>query len=495
MPTILALDQGTTGSTALVIADDGAVLARAYREFPQYFPQPGWVEHDADEIWEATLAVAREAVTRSGTRPAAIGITNQRETIVAWDRRTGRAIGHALVWQDRRTAARCRELRRELGDRFVAERTGLVWDPYFSATKIEWLIRNASEVNRRLATGDVAFGTMDSWLVHRLTSGRSHVTDHTNASRTLLYNLHTRQWDDELLAIFGVPRESLPAVHRSSEAVGTADAAHLGFEVPIAGIAGDQQAALFGQGCWVPGRAKCTYGTGAFLLLAVGSEPPATEHAGVLATLACDERGGPAYALEGSIFIAGAAVQWLRDGLGIISNAEETQGLAAGVADTGGVVFVPALVGLGAPYWEPDARGMIVGLTRGTSRAHLVRAALEAMAYRTRDVVDAMAGVSGVALAELRADGGAAQNGWLMQFVADVLGVRVGRPDSVETTAIGAAGLAGLAGGVWPDAEAFLEARGYQWFTPGARRDVEYEGWRRAVGTALHWARAEGPTT
>ncbi|MDH3289621.1 MAG: glycerol kinase GlpK [Gemmatimonadota bacterium] len=499
MPSVLALDQGTTGSTALVISAEGRVVARAYREFTQHFPKPGWVEHDASEIWQVTLDVAREALAQVEETPAAIGITNQRETVVAWDRTSGQPLARALVWQDRRTAGRCRELRAERGDEWIAQRTGLVWDPYFSGTKIEWLLREVPEVRKAAVEGRAAFGTIDSWLIYQFTSGAAHVTDHTNASRTLLYDIGAQDWDPDLLALFGVPRESLPSIGRSSGVVGVADPSHLGAELPIAGIAGDQQAALFGQGCWEPGQAKNTYGTGAFLLMVVGSEWRRVQGAagrergagrGVLTTVACDAAGAPTFALEGSIFIAGAALQWLRDGLGIIERAADSEKLAAAVTDTGGVYFVPAFVGLGAPHWEPEARGTIVGLTRGSSRAHLVRAALEAMAFGTRDVLEAMTDASGVPLTQLKVDGGAAANDWLMQFQTDTLGVRVARPDVVETTALGAAGLAGLATGVWRNAEEFLANRSYRWFEPAARRDVEYREWRRAVDTALSWARA-----
>ncbi|MBI2072748.1 MAG: glycerol kinase GlpK [Gemmatimonadetes bacterium] len=493
MTSVLALDQGTTGSTALVIHQDGRVLGRGYREFPQHFPQPGWVEHDTEEIWRSVLDAAREAIRVAGETPAAIGITNQRETVVAWERATGRAVHRALVWQDRRTSDRCRALRAELGDAYLGQRTGLVWDPYFSATKIEWLLREVPGLGRRAAAGEVVFGTIDAWLTFRLTDGRAFVTDHTNASRTLLYNIGTRGWDPELLARFGVPAESLPTIVPSSGMLGVADRRHVGAELPIAGVAGDQQAALWGQGCWAPGQAKCTYGTGAFLLMLVGGNGGRSGSNGseskLLTTMACDAIGQPTYALEGSVFIAGAAVQWLRDGLGIIKSAEETETLARSVPDSGGVCFVPAFVGLGAPYWETEARGTIVGLTRGTSRAHLVRAALEAMAFSTRDVVDRMSEESGVRLQELKVDGGAAANAWLMQVQADLLGVRVGRPDVVETTALGAGGLAGLATGVWRTPEEFLAARAYHWFQPGSRRDAAYVQWQRAVGAALHWAR------
>ena len=493
MTSVLALDQGTTGSTALVIHQDGRVLGRGYREFPQHFPEPGWVEHDPEEIWRSVLDAAREAIRAAGETPVALGITNQRETVVAWERATGRPVHRALVWQDRRTSERCRALRAELGDAYLAQRTGLIWDPYFSATKIEWLLREVPGLARRAAAGEVVFGTIDAWLVFRLTDGRAFVTDHTNASRTLLYHVENRGWDPELLAVFGVPAESLPTIVSSSGTVGVADRRHLGAELPISGLAGDQQAALWGQGCWTPGQAKCTYGTGAFLLMLVGGTGGRRGSSGseskLLTTIACDAKGQPAYALEGSVFIAGAAVQWLRDGLGIIRNAGETEELARSVPDTGGVCFVPAFVGLGAPYWEAEARGTIVGLTRGTSRAHLVRAALEAMAFSTRDVMDRMGQESGVRLRELKVDGGAAANAWLMQVQADLLGVRVGRPDVVETTALGAGGLAGLAAGVWRTPEEFLEARAYRWFQPGPRADAAYVQWQRAVGAALHWAR------
>ncbi len=498
MPSVLALDQGTTGSTALVIAADGRVAARAYREFTQHFPAPGWVEHDAEEIWRVTVDVAREALAQVEETPAAIGITNQRETVVAWDRTSGEPLCRALVWQDRRTAGRCRELRAARGDAWIAERTGLVWDPYFSGTKIEWMLREVPDVQRAAAEGRAAFGTIDSWLTYRLTSGTAHVTDHTNASRTLLYDITAHDWDPELIELFGVPRESLPAIHRSSEVVGVADPVHLGAALPIAGIAGDQQAALYGQGCWEPGQGKNTYGTGAFLLMVIGAGGSGKRETGsdgggprgVLTTVACDAAGAPIYALEGSIFIAGAAMQWLRDGLGIIERASDSAELAAGVADTGGVYFVPAFVGLGAPHWEPEARGTIVGLSRGSRRAHLVRAALEAMAFGTRDVLEAMSAASGVPLTELKVDGGAAANDWLVQFQTDTLGVPVARPDVVETTALGAAGLAGLATGVWRNAADFLASRSYQWFHPAGARDAEYREWQRAVETALWWARS-----
>ena len=481
MTLVLALDQGTTGSTALVIDQGGKVLGRGYRELPQIFPRPGWVEHDPETIWAVTLATAREALgTARVSRKdvAAIGITNQRETTIVWDRGTGGPLHNAIVWQDRRTAERCRGLNRKL----IGAKTGLVPDPYFSATKLEWLIGTLGRPK------NAAFGTVDSWLVHKLTKGRAHVTDHSNASRTMLYDIDRRAWDPELLELFTVPEEMLPEIRPSSGIFGMADAEWFGHEIPIAGIAGDQQAALFGQGCFEPGTAKNTYGTGAFLLLNTGSKRVASK-SGLLTTIACDAAGQPAYALEGSIFIAGAAVQWLRDGLGIIAQAKETEALARSVSDAGGVVFVPALTGLGAPHWESEARGAFFGLTRGTTKAHVARAAVEAMAFATREVLDAMTADAGVQLEDLRVDGGAAANDWLMQFQADVLGVPVRRPDVVESTAFGAAGLAGLATSVWPSAADFVAARSYHDFEPGARPEEGWREWQRAVRATLAWAK------
>ena len=482
MALVLALDQGTTGSTALVVDEGGRIQGRGYREIEQHYPQPGWVEHDPEEIWGATLAAGRQALLAaraSGRDLAAIGITNQRETTLLWNRRTGAALHPAIVWQDRRTAARCRQLDRKL----IARKTGLVPDPYFSATKVEWLLK---ELRPRPAA--TAFGTVDSWLVHRLTKGGAHVTDPTNASRTMLYDIDALRWDDELLRLFRVPGEILPEVRPSSGVVGTAAAEWFGAEVPIAGIAGDQQAALFGQGGFAAGSAKNTYGTGAFLLLNTGKKRVRSRH-GLLTTVACDAQGGPAYALEGAVFIAGAAVQWLRDGLGLIAEAKEAEALALSVPDTGGVTFVPAFVGLGAPHWESAARGAIFGLTRGTTKAHLVRAALEAMAYSTREVLDAMAADAKIRPRDLKVDGGAAANDWLMRFQATVLGLRVTRPGIVESTAMGAAGLAGLATGVWKSAEEFAGAREYTVFEPERRVAAGWDAWRRAVRATLSWSR------
>jgi glycerol kinase len=448
------------------------------------------VEHDPEEILRVSLEAMREALTGTRERPAGIGITNQRETVVLWDRRTLAPVAPAIVWQDRRTSERCRELREAGVETLLRERTGLVADPYFSATKLEWLLRDG-QLRRRAERGELAAGTIDSWLVARLTGGRAHVTDHTNASRTLLYGLSARDWDPELLRVFGVPRAILPDIVPSAGTVAETDPAHLGASLPIAGLAGDQQAALFGQGCCTEGLAKNTYGTGAFLLVYTGGRLPAPAQ-GVLATAACGPRGEPAYALEGSVFIAGAAVQWLRDGLGLIRVAGESEALARGVPDTGGVHFVPAFVGLGTPHWEAEARGTITGITRGTSRAHLVRAALEAMAFSSADLLEAMAGAGGLDVPVLRVDGGASANDWLMQFQADVLGVPVERPDMVETTALGAAGLAGIALGVWKGTGDFLAGRRFQRFVPATDQSERRElrgGWARAVRTALAWAR------
>jgi glycerol kinase len=494
MKHVLAIDEGTTGVTCLVVAADGRIAGRGYREITQHFPQPGWVEHDPDELFHRTIEAGRVAIREAGVTPDTIGITNQRETIIVWERSTGQPVHRAIVWQDRRTAERCARLAPRAA--WIRDRTGLVTDPYFSGSKLEWLLRE-QRVLGRLHADELAAGTVDSWLIWRLTGGRVHATDHTNASRTMLYDIDAMAWNDELCGMFGVPRSILPEVRVSSGDFGIAERGFFGAELPIQGVAGDQQAALFGQGCWEPGAGKNTYGTGAFLLLNVGARrPPAAE--GLLTTIACDARGQPVYALEASIFIAGAAVQWLRDGLGIIDDANETAELAESIPSNEGVYFVPALVGLGAPAWEPNARGTIVGLTRGSTRAHLARAALEAMAYGTADVLDSMLSGSGSAFARLRVDGGASANDWLMQFQADVLGVAVERPRNVETTALGAAGLAGLAAGVWPDAAAFRAGQQFRTFHPTpARRDdavVWRRGWNRAVGAALAWARDVGPT-
>lgn len=488
MKYVLAIDQGTTGSTCLMVGADGRIAGRGYREIPQHFPQPGWVEHDPADLIRCTLEAAREAIAAAGMMPETIGITNQRETVVLWDRMTGDPVGRAVVWQDRRTATRCAELVDDAGR--ISELTGLVVDPYFSATKLEWLLRQHG-VRRRAARGDLLAGTVDSWLIWQLTGGAVHATDPTNAARTMLFDIGALRWSPELCALFDIPGILLPEVRPSSGLFGTTHADHFGRGIPIHGVAGDQQAALFGQGCWSAGEGKNTYGTGAFLLLNTGTMR-ASPGGGLLSTVACDRRGQPVYALEGAIFVAGAAVQWLRDGLGVIQFASDTEALASGISSTDGVYFVPALVGLGAPYWEPAARGTIVGLTRGTKRAHLARAALESMAYSTADIVRVMSERSGVRFDRLRVDGGATSNNWLMQFQADVLGVPVERPDMAETTALGAAGLAGIAAGVWENAESFLSTRSYQQYLPGAGAPAAQEGrrgWNRAVRTTLRWAR------
>jgi glycerol kinase len=482
---VLAIDQGTTGSTAMVFDQAGRVRGRGYSEFAQHYPQPGWVEHDAEEIWRVSRRVIQAALRSAKVKAsdlAAIGITNQRETTVLWDRQTGRPVHRAIVWQDRRTAPTCDALRGQGLEDTVRAKTGLVIDAYFSGTKLRWLfdrVKGARERAERLA-----FGTIDTWLVWKLTGGQVHVTDYTNASRTMLYNIHARVWDDELLRVLDVPAAVLPQVVRSSGVVGMTAADVLGAEVPIAGIAGDQQAALFGQACFHPGLVKNTYGTGCFLLMFTGEQAIAS-HKGLLTTMACGADGGPGYALEGSVFIAGAAVQWLRDGLGLLKTAAESERLAKRVDSTLGVYLVPAFVGLGAPYWDSAARGALVGLTRGVGRAHVVRATLESLAYQTRDVVDAMAAESGQSLAGLRVDGGAAANDFLMQFQADVLGTIVDRPKVIETTALGAALLAGLGVGLWKDARQLERVRQRdRVFKPRMKpeaREQLYQGWRRAV--------------
>jgi glycerol kinase len=494
---VLAIDQGTTGSRAVLVDRGGNVLGSAYREFAQHFPEPGRVEHDADEIWASVLSTIAEALdaARATNRIAAVGITNQRETTVVWDRSTGRALAPAIVWQDRRTAGRCTELKRLGHEKEIRSRTGLVLDPYFSGTKLEWLLDRNAGWRDRAEAGDLAFGTIDSWLIYRLTGGRVHATDHTNASRTMLYSLDSGEWDPWLCDLLGVPVSMLPDVRASAGDFGSTDPSVLGVEVPIAGVAGDQQAALYGQGSWERGEAKNTYGTGAFLLLHTGAER-GPDVPGVLTTAACDRRGGRAFAYEGAILVAGAAIQWLRDGLGLLEEAAESEAMACSVDSSDGVYFVPALTGLGTPWWEPGVRGTIVGLSRGSRREHLVRSALEAMAYSTLDVLRAMASDPTLELKSLRADGGAARNDWLMQFQADVLGVPVRRPAATELTALGAAGLAGLEAGVWTEPEEFLAVQGVEAVfepDPNSKRAMAdgVRGWRRAIQTAIHWARLE----
>jgi glycerol kinase len=447
---ILAIDQGTTGTTCLVFDEQGEPIGRAYRELSQHFPQPGWVEHDPREIWELTSAVAGEALADAGARTGeleALGITNQRETVCVWDPHSGEPLHNAIVWQDRRTAGRCAQLREEGREALVRARTGLVLDPYFSATKMQWLLEHVDGLRERAREGRAVFGTVDSWLIFKLTG--EHLTDATNASRTLLYDIANGCWDEELLELFGIPERSLPRVLASAGPFGQtrAEALH-GHAVPLTGVAGDQQAALFGHACVDPGMGKNTYGTGSFVLLNAGHLPPQPPP-GVLATVACSVGQSRAYALEASIFVTGAAVQWLRDGLRIIERAEQTEQLARSLDGNDGVYFVPSLTGLGSPHWDADARGTIVGLTRGTGRAHLARATLEAIAYQTLDAVRAMEAAAPEPLLELRADGGASTNGWLMQFQADMLGVPVALGELAETTALGAAYLAGVGAGLW----------------------------------------------
>jgi len=483
---ILAIDQGTTGSTCLVFDREGKIRGRAYSEFHQHFPRPGWVEHDANEIWDVTRRVAADALADAGIEGAkldAIGITNQRETVVAWDPSTGEPVHHALVWQDRRTATRCAELRDAGHEDLVRERTGLVLDPYFSGTKIEWLMRNVDA-----ARDGAVFGTVDSWLTFKLT-GR-HVTDLSNASRTLLFDIGRRAWDADLCELLGVPPERLPEPLPSAGVFGTTS--EFGGEVAVAGIAGDQQAALFGQACHAAGDAKNTYGTGSFVLLNTGEEMAAPQE-GLLTTVAWGIGSRVSYALEAAIFVTGAAVQWLRDGLGIIGEAAETEGLAASLDSNDGVYFVPALTGLGSPHWDPYARGTIVGLTRGSGREHLARAALESIAYQTVDAVRAQEAAAGKALTELRADGGAVANAWLMQFQADVLGVPVVVPEVSETTALGAAYLAGIGAGVWDEDEVsgrWREAVRYEPRMGEDERETLLEGWHRALERSRGWARS-----
>jgi glycerol kinase len=491
---VLALDQGTSGSTVLVIDAEGTVRARGYAELPQHYPQPGWVEHEPEAIWATVGEAAQRALAEArvtGDEIAAVGITNQRETAIVWDRASGAPIHRAIVWQCRRTAAACDALKAAGAEPLVRARTGLVLDAYFSGTKIGWLLDHVPGARGRAARGELAFGTVDAWLIWKLTGGRVHVTDATNASRTLCLNLRTVDWDAEMLQLLGVPRELLPAVVDSSGVCAeTSAVGWLPAGVPIAGIAGDQQAALFGQACYEPGAAKNTYGTGCFALLNTGTEPVASAH-GLLTTVAWRIDGRTSYALEGAVFIAGAAVQWLRDGLGVVASAEETRALAESVEDSGGVYFVPAFVGLGAPYWDPYARGTIIGLTRGTSRAHLVRATLEAIAYQSRDVLDAMAGDAKVSLRGLKVDGGAVANDFLCQAQADVLDTPVLRPRVIETTALGAAFLAGLGAGLWRSLDALASRQAIErTFTPRldpATRARRYAGWRRAVERSRHW--------
>jgi glycerol kinase len=491
---VLALDQGTSGSTALVIDGEGSVRGRGYAELTQHYPQPGWVEHDPEEIWRTVGEAASKALAEAGIGGrdvGAVGITNQRETTILWERATGAPIHRAIVWQCRRTAEACDRLRAAGAEAMVRERTGLVLDAYFSGTKIGWLLDTVPGARRRAGRGELAFGTVDSWLLWKLTGGRVHATDVTNASRTLCLDLRRVEWDPAMLELLGVPGEVLPAlVDSSGVCAETADVGWLPAGVPIAGLAGDQHAALFGQACYAPGSAKNTYGTGCFLLVNTGARAIASAH-GLLTTIAWRIGGTTTYALEGSVFIAGAAVQWLRDGLGIIATAGESEPLARSVPDTGGVYFVPAFVGLGAPYWDAYARGAVLGLTRGTTRAHLARAALEAIAYQSRDVLEAMTADAQVAVGALKVDGGAVANDFLCQFQADILDADVVRPAVIETTALGAAYLAGLGAGLWPSLDSIAARHAVQrTFRPamdGVTRARLYDGWRRAVQRSRQW--------
>ena len=494
MKYILALDQGTTSSRAIVFDHAGSIVSVAQKEFPQIFPKPGWVEHDPRDIWSTQAGVAAEALTKASVRAAdvaAIGITNQRETTVVWDRSTGVPICNAIVWQDRRTASICDKLRARKLDRVIRRKTGLVIDAYFSATKLAWVLQHVKGARARAKAGELAFGTVDSWLVWNLTGGKVHVTDASNASRTMLFNIVTGEWDDELLKIFGVPRSMLPEVRSSSEVYGHTSL--LGTPIPIAGIAGDQQAALFGQVCTKPGMVKNTYGTGCFMLMNTGTKPIASKN-NLLTTVAWRIGDRTEYALEGSIFIAGAVVQWLRDGLEIIRSSADIEALAASVPDTGGVYLVPAFAGLGAPHWDQYARGTIVGLTRGTTKAHLARAALEGIALQVMDVLKAMEADAGIKLKELRVDGGASANDLLMQLQADLLNVPVVRPKVAETTALGAAYLAGLAVGYWKSQADIarqwqVDARFKSSMKPAVRTRIA-AGWNKALGRAKGWEQA-----
>nr|WP_294872575.1 glycerol kinase GlpK [uncultured Pedobacter sp.] len=490
---ILSFDQGTTSSRAIVFDKEGSIISIAQREFKQIYPQPGWVEHNATEIWSSQVAVATEAIIKASITPndiAAIGITNQRETTVLWDRKTGEPLHNAIVWQDRRTSAYCDELKAQGLAKRVQEKTGLIIDAYFSATKIRWILENVPGAREKAEAGDIAFGTIDSWLIWKLTDGRVHVTDVTNASRTMIYNIHTLDWDQELLDLFNIPRNILPEVKSSSEVYGETTGNVLAAKIPIAGIAGDQQAALFGQMCTEVGMVKNTYGTGCFMLMNIGDKPIVSQN-NLVTTIAWKINGKVQYALEGSIFIGGAVVQWLRDGLGLIATSADVEELALREEDTGGVYLVPAFAGLGAPHWNQDARGTITGITRGTNASHLARAAIESIAFQTMEVLKAMEADSGLRIKELRVDGGATANDILMQFQADVLETTVIRPQVTEVTALGAAYLAGLAVGYWNS----MDDISGQWkidksFKAGEAKNIEerIKGWNRAVKAAKAYA-------
>lgn len=489
---ILALDQGTTSSRAMLFNQRGEIVHLAQREFPQYFPKPGWVEQNPLEIWSSVLAVIASCLTEAEVQPeqiAAIGVTNQRETTVVWDRRTGQPIYNAIVWQSRQSAAICSELKERGLEDLFRRKTGLVLDAYFSGSKIKWLLDHVEGAREKAARGELLFGTIDTWLIWNLTGGNVHVTDYSNASRTLLFNIHELKWDDELLEILAIPRSLLPEVRSSSEVYGWTTAEHFfGRQVPIAGVAGDQQAALFGQACFEPGMAKNTYGTGCFMLMHTGERAVTSDH-GLLTTIAWGLAEGVEYALEGSIFVAGAAIQWLRDGLRMLQDARESEEYAKRVDSSEGVYVVPAFVGLGTPYWDSEVRGAVFGLTRGTTKEHFIRATLESLAYQTKDVLAAMEADSGITLKALRVDGGAAQNDVLLAFQSDLLGVPVERPHNHETTALGAAYLAGLAVGYWRDraeiARQWNRERRFEPEKSAAWRAERYEGWKKAVRAAM----------
>ncbi|MDD5067329.1 MAG: glycerol kinase GlpK [bacterium] len=491
MKYVLAIDQGTTGSRAIIYDRNGKKITSAYEEFPQYFPRPGWVEHDPEEIWASVRSSIQKVLrTIPSSSLAAIGITNQRETTILWDKETGKPLCPAIVWQCRRTAGRCEELKKIKGmTDFIRKRTGLPLDAYFSATKIEWILKNIPGSREKAKKGKVLFGTTDSWVLWKLTNGKSHATDYTNASRTMLFNIKSLEWDRDILKKLGIPSSLLPEVKASSGLFGhTAGTGRLSAGIPITGIAGDQQAALFGQTCFEPGTMKNTYGTGAFILMNTGKKCPVSRY-GLITTLGCDGSGKPAYVLEGSIFIAGAAIQWLRDQLKILDSAALSEKMALSVPDNGGVYFVPALVGLGAPYWNPGARGCISGITRGTNRNHFVRAGLEAMCYQTKDVLLAMEKDSGLKIKDLKIDGGAAANNFLCQFQADILGISVIRPRIIETTSLGAAYLAGLAAGYWKNSceikKCWSRERVFRPRMPKTAAGNLYQGWRTAVHRTL----------
>ena len=490
---VMALDAGTTSNRAIIFDENSKIIGVSQKEFTQYFPQAGWVEHDAEEIWSSMSTVMKEAVEKAGigaNEISAIGITNQRETAVVWDKNTGRPVYNAIVWQSRQTAGICEDLKKQgLVDEF-RDKTGLIIDAYFSGTKVKWILDNVEGAREKAEKGDLLFGTIDCWLIWKLTGGKVHVTDYSNASRTLMFNIHTLEWDEQLLKYLTVPKSMLPEVHASSEVYGETIPSVIGASVPIAGAAGDQQAALFGQNCFEPGMAKNTYGTGCFMLMNTGTEAKKSEH-GLVTTIAWGLDGKVEYALEGSIFVAGSAIQWLRDGARMIDTAPDSEWVAKKVKDTNGVYVVPAFVGLGAPHWDMNARGMIIGITRGTTKAHIVRATLDSMAYQTRDVLDAMEADSNIKLAALKVDGGAVANNLLMQFQADILGVPVDRPQVIETTALGAAYLAGLAVGVWKSKEELksswkLDNR-FEPTMDKAQSEKLYKGWCKAVKHSMHW--------